>query len=416
MTTKEIILTQEQKEFVNFQSGCAILHAPVGSGKTQSIAERAAMAISRGVPPSEILCLTFTNRAAREMKDRILSHCGPGAQTVVVRTFHSLCAWMLRLEAKSLGMASDFSIFDDLDSMELLATLVREHDSFRNMFIDTGSKELYHLIEGAKAQAPPSSLRQDLSLEHVFQSLPSSRKELAQVYQAALATHHALDFGDLVLYCRAMLLHHPDIRQRWITRFRLIQVDEMQDTHPGEYEIISRLAAGYKNLVLAGDFDQTIYAWRGSDPDVILRRFRREFGNVRRFDLTYNHRATKRLLSLTNHVAMSFSSNPRPRAAPDSAEGYPATVHFAHTSTKEADWIADQINDLRQQTARIYGEPLPYGRIGILVRSNRRGEAISRRLTKRNIPHLTVESFEFFRRQEVKDALAYLRFLLNPGR
>ncbi|NMB12541.1 MAG: ATP-binding domain-containing protein, partial [Firmicutes bacterium] len=179
-------------------------------------------------------------------------------------------------------------------------------------------------------------------------------------------------------------------------------------------EIISNLAAGYKNLVLAGDFDQTIYAWRGSEPDVILKRFRREFGSVRSFNLTYNHRATKRLISLTNHVAMSFSSNPRPQAAPASVEGYPTIVHFADTVTEEADWIADQIGNLRQRTANIHGKPLPYGRIGILVRSNRRGEAISYRLTQRNVPHLTVETFEFFRRQEVKDALAHLRFLLNP--
>ena len=415
MTAREIILTHEQRKFVEFQRGCAILHAPVGSGKTQSIAERAAAAISRGVPPSEILCLTFTNRAAREMKDRILSYCGPGAQAVIVRTFHSLCAWMLRLEAKTLGFASDFTIFDEEDSKELLAMLVREHYSFRPAHIDAKIKELYHSIETAKSQAPQSSLRKDLGLEHVYQSLPSSARELAQAYQAALAAHHALDFGDLVLYSRAMLLNHPDIRQRWMTRFRLIQVDEMQDTHPGEYEIISCLAKGHKNLVLAGDFDQTIYAWRGSEPDVILNRFQREFGNVRRFELTYNHRATKRLLSLTNHVARSFSSNSSPKAAPGSPAGYPAIAHFANTATDEADWIADQINHLRQRTTNTHGKPLPYGRIGILVRSNRRGEAISRRLTERNIPHLTVESFEFFRRQEVKDALAYLRFLLNPA-
>ncbi|NMB46578.1 MAG: UvrD-helicase domain-containing protein [Firmicutes bacterium] len=415
MAAREIILTQEQKEFVDFQSGCAILHAPVGSGKTQSIAERAAMAISRGVPPSEILCLTFTNRAAREMKDRILSYCGPGAQAVVVRTFHSLCAWMLRLEAKALGLASDFTIFDDGDSMELLATLLREHDSLRNIPIDAGPKDLYYLIEGAKSQASQGSLRQDSSLEDVFGSLRPWERELAQAYQDALAAHHALDFGDLVLYSRAMLLHYPDIRQRWMMRFRLIQVDEMQDTHPGEYEIISSLVAGYKNLVLAGDFDQTIYAWRGSKPNEILNRFQREFDSVRRFDFTYNHRATRRLLSLTNNVAMSFSSNPPPKAAPDLIEGYPAIAHLANTTTMEADWIADQIGNLRQRTAKAYGKPMPYGRIGILVRSNRRGEAISRRLAERDIPHLTVESFEFFRRQEVKDALAYLRFLLNPA-
>ncbi|MEW6105111.1 MAG: 3'-5' exonuclease [Bacillota bacterium] len=427
----DIELDDEQRSFVEFQEGCAVLHAPVGTGKTLALAERAAEAIRRGVEPSRILCLTFTNRAAEELRQRIAVHCGDRARKVVVRTFHGLCAWMLRLEAKQIGLPSDFTIFDDEDSTEVLRSILRRAGDAaapcrrgpvqaapalqRRFDREPKVSDLYDSIERAKSEAPHTALSMRTVSDKVLGRLLPAYPGLAVAYQRELASNHALDFGDLIYFTRAMLALDPVIRGRWEERFSMVQVDEMQDTHFSEYEIVRALARRSRNLVLAGDFDQTIYEWRGSAPEKVLRSFRMDFPGVRDFSFTENHRATRVLVDLAGCVARQYSRHATLRPGPAAEPGDPVTAHFARDSEAEARWIACKIRNLANDGAGRGVGRVPYGRIGVLTRTNTRGAAISKAFEEEGIPHLTVETYEFFRRQEVKDVIAYLRFLCSPA-
>jgi DNA helicase-2/ATP-dependent DNA helicase PcrA len=414
---RDVQLDDSQLRFVRFQEGCAVLHAPVGTGKTLALAERAAEAIRRGMEPSRILCLTFTNRAAEELRQRIAVYCGNQARRVMVRTFHGLCAWMLRVEAKNIGFPSDFAIFDDEDSTGILSSLRRRKITTTGSHYVPPNNEtgLYSSIARAKVDAPDEALSIRAVPEEVFQSFAPMDRGLAVSYQQELASYHAFDFADLIYFARAMLVLSPAIRSRWDGRFSMLQVDEMQDTHLSEYQILRILAQSSRNLVLAGDFDQTIYEWRGSTPDRILRRFHADFPEAREFSFKENHRATRTLIKMAGSVASSYSKRTPPRPAQTAPIGEPIIVHFAGDSTTEAKWIARKIRELVHRTSGGIDSLPSYGRIGVLVRPNHRGVTISQVFEREGVPHLTVETFEFFRRQEVKDAIAYLRFLCNPA-
>ena len=415
--TGDIELDDCQREFVQFRQGCAVLHAPVGTGKTLALAERAAEAIRRGVEPSRILCLTFTNRAAEELRQRIAVHCGSQARKVMVRTFHGLCAWMLRVEAKQIGLPADFAILDDEDSIEVLRSLQRRAGrTSRNPYNSPGGEaDLYNRIQRAKADALDAALSMRAVSEEVFRDFAPMERRLAMSYQRELASHHAFDFADLVYFSRAMLVLSPDIQNRWEERFSIIQVDEMQDTHLSEYQILRTLARCSRNLVLAGDFDQTIYEWRGSTPGEVLKLFRADFPEAREFLFVENHRATRTLINVAASVAGSYSKRTPPRPARTAQVGEPVIVHFARDGAAEAEWIARKIRELGRKALGGAGSPPSYGHIGVLVRPNHRGVTVSEVFQREAIPHLTVETYEFFRRQEVKDAIAYLRFLCNPA-
>lgn len=415
-TTGRPVLDSRQKAFVDYCHGSAVLHAPVGTGKTLVLAERAAEVIQRGVDPNRILCVTFTNRAAEELRQRIAANCGSDAKTVVVRTFHSLCAWMLRVEAKQIGLPADFVIFDEDDSMETVRQCARRigvrlvREGYRDE-----AREAHNAITDAKTNAADNALSLNSVSDSVFTNLISKWHRLALAYQDQLASYHALDFADLVYFTRAMLHINPDILNRWSQRFSIIQVDEMQDTHMSEYQILRVLGKGYGNMALAGDFDQTIYEWRGSQPERVLNLFKKDFPQARHFSFFTNYRTTQTLVDAAACVASHYSNFDRVRSCGTAKQGKPIVVHFADDSEAEARWIAKETLKLKESGESMDGdEPIRLGRVGVLTRTNRRGEMISQAFADAQIPHLTVEEFDFFRRQEVKDAIAYLRFICNP--
>jgi DNA helicase-2/ATP-dependent DNA helicase PcrA len=413
---EKIILDSRQLEFIKYQQGCAVLHAPVGTGKTLVLAIRASEAIQSGVDPSKILCVTFTNRAADELRQRVAMKCGRSARHVVVRTFHSLCTWMLRCEAKQIGLPADFVIYDDDDSIEIIKECAKTLGI--NLTIKgyiNEARDVLNLISSAKVDAPPKAYATSSVPEAVFQGLNPVQCRLALAYQDKLATHHALDFADLIYFTRAMLFTRLDIYKRWATRFSMIQVDEMQDTHMSEYQVLSVLAQGCKNMVLAGDFDQTIYEWRGSAPEQVLKLFKKEFQEVREFSFTTNYRTTRTLVDAAVHVASRYSTCERICPSSAAEEGEPVVFHFANDSPLEAAWVAKKVLSLKRASEyRSRDKSLCLSRVGVLTRTNSRAIAISEAFANAGIPHITVEQFEFFRRQEVKDAVAYLKFLFNP--
>ena len=398
-------LNDEQRKVVDDVFGPTLVLAPVGTGKTCVLAERVRRAIEKGIAPGRIICLTFTNRAAGEMASRVRKHYPTVASKLTVKTFHGLCARMLRMEARAVGLPRDFTIFDDADSNELL----------RNLFglDEKQAKYLYFEIERAKTSSPgpgraafpvagtgrrPAARAAEGSIAHQI-----------ELYQRELRKMGALDFADLVCSARAMLESSNEIRDRWQNRFDFIQVDEVQDTHASEYAILRILAELSRNIALIGDIDQTIYEWRGSEPDTILAMFKKDFAPVKEYDLAENYRATRTLLGAASAFAESLDDRRTSiRPAGSCGQGRPIGIHRARTESEEGAWIAAMI-------ARIAEErKIPFRRMAVLGRVNKRAMAISQELERRRVPCYTVELFEFFRRQEVKDALACLRLLLRP--
>lgn len=395
-------LNPEQSKIIKHIYGAILMLAPVGTGKTRVLSERVMQALKNGISANKILCLTFTNRAAKEMSDRLSKACPDQFRYITVKTFHSLCASILRIEARQIGLPADFVIYDDADCIELV----------KNVFGISQNKEaekMFFAMANCKTKASDLQLLPNYPLAKLFNTLGSHNAKLANRYQAILQERHALDFADLIFYIRTMFHNHPDIRQRWGKRFDFIQIDEVQDTHLSEYEIVRYLASNSGNIAMIGDLDQTIYEWRGSEPDEVISQFKTDF-NPTEYSLTLNYRATKTLLSAASGFADSFA-NRQTKITPafECEPGELIRVHTARNEWEEGKWIGEQIKKLADNNPNF-----AYNRVAILARTQNRIDLISRVLEQLNIPCVTIEQYNFFMRQEVKDALAYLRFILNP--
>ena len=395
-------LNREQQNIVDHLTGPIEVIAPVGTGKTRVLAERVVNAVQHGIPAEKILCMTFTNRAAQEMRERLSIYSYEAAKQATIKTFHALCTHMLRAEAREIGLPPDFIIYDDVDSQELVKEIFCIHE-IRDIQKKIG--EIANCKENAQGQQLSSTCLANI----LFTSMGTSQATLAGKYQTMLSQRHALDFSDLIYFTRAMLAERADIRERWEQRFDFVQVDEVQDTQIAEYEIVHLLARRSRNLAMIGDVDQTIYGWRGSDPERVLEQFQKDYSPVK-FPLVFNYRATLSLLGATDSFANCFVQRySKVKAAPGCEPGEPIKVHQAQTCQEEGRWIGQQIKTLATTHPNF-----AYNRVAVLTRANKRSTAVSQALQQMGIPHLTVEEYEFFRRQEVKDALAYLRLLLNP--
>lgn len=396
-------LNQEQKRIVERIQGALLVLAPVGTGKTRVLAERVVHAVREGIPARNVLCLTFTNRAAGEMRQRLAQYSPEAARQATIKTFHALCAHILHLHADEAGLPADFVIYDEQDSLGLIKQLFR-------LSRDRDAQDIFGKINDCKTDyRVPASLGG--TWERIFGQLGPERCSYACVYQAVLMQRHALDFGDLIYYVRTLLRENSDVTGYWEHRFQFVQVDEAQDTQMAEYGIVRTLAYRSGNLALIGDLDQTIYRWRGSEPEKVLAQFEADFAPLRSA-LVKNYRATKLLLQAADSFAASFSKR---HTAIEPAEccdpGVRIRLHHAENEGKEAQWIGDQITRLAGGASHFR-----YDRIAVLTRTNRRCTAVSQGLGQfyPEIPTVTVDQYRFFQRQEIKDALAYVRLLLNP--
>ena len=274
--------------------------APVGTGKTTVLTERLVNAIQQGIAPGRVLSVTFTNRAAQEMQTRVRQRIPGQFKQITIKTFHGLCAYILRVEAANVGLPADFAIYTDSDCIELVKAVF----SIPN---PKTAEEVYRKLQDCKTNVSPRKLQTTTTFEELYQFLDHDNIEGAIAYQTALQSAHALDFADLVYYLRAMLRQRPEIRDRWQNRFDFVQVDEVQDTHIAEYEIIQCLAGNSGNLAMIGDMDQSIYGWRGSEPERVLQQFREDFSPAE-YELVYNYRATRALITTASCFANCFEN------------------------------------------------------------------------------------------------------------
>ncbi|NEO32778.1 MAG: UvrD-helicase domain-containing protein [Symploca sp. SIO3C6] len=392
----------EQQQIINHISGAILVIAPVGTGKTSVLSERVVCAIKNGISAHKILCITFTNRAAQEMNKRLVQACPDEFRYITIKTFHGLCASMLRIEARQIGLPVDFVIYDNEDCQELVKEVF-------DLSKDKDAPRILSDLATCKTQASAEQLSLNYPLERLFASLEKNKAIGAVRYQAILKERHAIDFADLIFYVRAMFYNYPEIKQRWINRFEFLQVDEVQDTHLSEYEIVSYLASGSRNIAMIGDLDQTIYEWRGSEPEQVINQFTSDFKPTQ-YSLNLNYRATNTLLKAVSAFADSFQHRQtKITPAPECETGELIQVHVAEDNQQEGKWIAEQIKKLAGSNKNF-----AYNRVAVLARLNKRVELISEVLEQLDVPCVTREQYQFFMRQEVKDALAYLRFILNP--
>lgn len=358
-----------------------------------------------GVHPQQLLCLTFTNRAAQQMQDG-LKACDQLNQ-LTVKTFHGLCAHILRQEASKIGLSQEFVIYDEQDSLDLLKELSGISDSKR-------LSPLTQKIQACKLSLPLENMERSLERPQGLRVLFDERMtekgfKIACQYQYELQQRQAIDFDDLVYYVRALLVCEPEARERWCKCFEFIQVDEVQDTHWSEYEVIWMLAKHSRNLAMIGDLDQTIYEWRGSEPIKLKESFESCF-SPQTYHLTKNYRATQILVNAASAFADCFLQRyTHSQPAQDRPLGTQIQVYEGYTERDEGQWIAQRIQDLAA-----VDPDFAYYRVAVLARTHRRASAVFRCLSQAQVPCVTVEEFAFFRRQEVKDAISYLKLLSNP--
>jgi DNA helicase II / ATP-dependent DNA helicase PcrA len=392
-------LNPEQLNIINHINGAILVLAPVGTGKTQVLSERVIKAINNGIDAKKILCLTFTNRAAKEMSHRLAQTCPNEYRYITIKTFHALCTSILRSEARYIGLPVDFTVYDDEDCI----SLIKDNLAFINK---KDAQSIYFKISDCKSKSNRLNLG---NLEPNFSSLNGYQNQLALKYQKILQERHGLDFADLIFYVRAMFYSHPEIKQKWEHKFNFIQVDEVQDTHLSEYEIVRFLAKKSGNLAMIGDLDQTIYQWRGSEPAQVIGQFKQDF-QPQEYALTWNYRATQTLLNAASKFADSFEHRyTKITPAPSCEIGENIITYTAQNENDEVFWIGNQIKALANNNS-----DFAYNKVAILTRNHNRINLISKILQQMNIPCVTIEQYQFFQRQEIKDTLAYIRLILNP--
>ncbi|MBN2326029.1 MAG: UvrD-helicase domain-containing protein [Candidatus Omnitrophica bacterium] len=395
------LLNPQQYEAVTHGDGPLLVLAGAGSGKTRVIAYRIAYLIKkRKIAPSQILGVTFTNKAANEMRERIAKLVGKQAAELTLGTFHSLGLKILREHGKHIGYRSNFTIYNEGDQLSLVRTLIREHPQKREKF-DAGL--LLSRISSFKNKSVDGASRfsefgdkYDLVFSDVFQG-----------YQQQLRACQAVDFDDLILLPIRILTDHADIRREYLERFQHLLVDEYQDTNHGQYCLIRLLAGKKPNLCVVGDDDQSIYAWRGAEVRNILQ-FSKDFPNAKAIKLEQNYRSTQVILDAAYHVIKNNSKRQEKRLWTDRGRGRNIDAFIARDENDEAKTIAWRIQAIQENTKA------PWGDFAVLYRSNVQSRAIESALRIAKIPYEVVGGYEFFERKEIKDIVAYLRVINNP--
>lgn len=387
----------KQKQAIETIADPLLVLAPAGSGKTAVLVERVKRAIQSGIPAEEMLCVTFTNKAAQEMKNRM----GDSAmRRVTVKTFHGLCVQILRREIHRLGHASEFGILDEEDVKEIAADLLRE-EGFRDFKWDR--RKIYYIIEQIKRR----ELHQGLGWPEGV--APEEGEAFIRTYNQRLYDQHSLDFTDLMVLTHRIFKHFPEAVEFWQKRFTWIQVDEVQDTAIQEYEILRILAQPEERLALFGDFDQTIYSFRGSQPGKLLAQFREDFQPVVEVHFTQNYRSTEAILHAAQGVIEKMPKREMQEVEGVSGEaGAPVFIGSFERKEEEYHYLAQSILALRKKYE------LSYRDFGVLARTNWVCKEISQVFSQAGIPHFTIEEYKFFRRAEIKDALAWLQLIVNP--
>lgn len=394
-------LNPEQREAVLYGDGPLLVIAGAGSGKTRVLTVRIAHLVSeRGVDPRSILAITFTNKAAREMKERLSGLLGDDGGGMWVSTFHSACLRILRAHAKEVGLEPGFSIYDEDDAQKLLA-IVAVDEHLDPKAISIGATQA--MISKAKAGLiSPATMARGVTT-----ALESARLRIYDAYQRALIARNAVDFDDILVHTVRLFRAHPEVLEHYEQKFRYIFIDEYQDTNVAQNEIVRLLGQKQRNVCVVGDADQSIYGFRGAEISNILH-FEQMFPEAHTVVLERNYRSTAHILGAANAVIEHNTDRPEKHLRTEQSNGSRVLRYQAGSGVEEMQWLAQKVVSLLER--QVYG-----GDIAVLCRQKIIGRDVEAALIAANVACRFVGAVSFYDRKYVKDILAYLRFVANPG-
>lgn len=393
-------MNKEQRQAVLTTEGPLLILAGAGSGKTRVVTHRIAYLMAeKGVSPYNILAITFTNKAAREMKERVEGLVGPQAEEIWISTFHSLCARILRRDIDRLGYDRHFSILDTQDQLAVVKECLKRLNLDEKRFNPRG---LLASISAYKNELKTAEQISNLTGNYYDEIVA----EVYALYEVLLKENAALDFDDLIMKTVELFKEAPDVLDYYQRKFQYIHVDEYQDTNRAQYELIKQLSAFHNNLCVVGDHDQSIYRWRGADIGIILS-FEEDFPQAKVIKLEQNYRSTQRILNAANEVIKHNVTRKEKKLWTANPMGSKITYYQAENEHDEAYFIAKEI------MAEVEG-----GRnwrdFAILYRTNAQSRVLEEVFVKANIPYQIIGGVKFYERKEIKDILAYLRLIANP--
>lgn len=398
-------LNEEQRNAAACIEGPVMIIAGAGSGKTRTLTYRIAHLIEEGVDPFNILALTFTNKAASEMKERIVALVGKDAKNIWMGTFHSIFAKVLRFEAEKSGYISSFTIYDTDDSKSAIKQIIK------SLNLDPKAYNVgYVLGRISMAKSNLISCEEYANNAEIQQSDQAARKpmigEIYKLYNQRLRNSMAMDFDDLLYNMNVLLRDYPDVLLKYQERFKHILVDEYQDTNFSQYLIIKKMAARYQNICVVGDDAQSIYAFRGANIQNILN-FKRDYPDVRLFKLEQNYRSTQNIVNAANSIISNNRDQIKKEIWTANDVGNRIRLLNGADEREEGYIVAKAITDTKEQ------ENADYDSFAILYRTNMQSRAIEEALRKMKIPYKIFGGLSFYRRKEIKDVLAYLRLVIN---
>ncbi len=391
-------LNEHQREAVEHGDGALLILAAAGSGKTRVLVNRIGRLLEEGrAQPHEILAVTFTNKAARELRERLSTLVGPVGQDVWAGTFHGIGARLLRRHCDVLDYPSAFSIYDGDDQLRLIKEIVATHNLDDSTFPPDAIRAY---IEACKheAKVPGNGLspRTDMFGSRAY--------EVFADYQKRLHANGAMDFSDLIVRVLDVFRLDPDLLAKYQRRFRYVFVDEYQDTNHSQYLMVSQLAAHHGNICVVGDDDQSIYGWRGADLRNILE-FERDYGGAKIVHLEQNYRSTGNIIKAAQAVIGNNSERMAKKMWTEAEDGPAVRVYAAADEKDEARWIVDELIALGDER----------GKAAVFYRTNAQSRAVEEELVRRRLPYVIVGATRFYERKEIKDLIAYLRFVENPA-
>ena len=395
-------LNPEQRAAVETTEGPLLVVAGAGSGKTRVLTHRVAYLVGVcGIAPENVLAVTFTNKAAGEMRERVRKLLGPDADAIWVATFHATCVRILRREIGHLGRSRGFVIYDESDALALVKEALRRHGM--DPRADDARRLRWRIDQWKNAGLLPAGAAEraaDLEAEQAA--------EVYATYQRLLAEANALDFGDLLLLTVELFDRFPEVRRHYQQRFAYVLVDEYQDTNRVQYRLVDQLAGEHRNLCVVGDPDQSVYGWRGADIRNILD-FERDHPDARVVVLERNYRSTQHILAGAGAVVENNPDRPKKTMLAQRGEGRRIALQEFLDERDEAQFVVQRILE------GVRGEGRSYGQYAVFYRTNAQSRPLEEELLKYDVPYVVVGGVRFYDRAEVKDALAYLRLALNPA-
>lgn len=395
-------LNKEQQEAVRHTEGPLLIMAGAGSGKTRVLTHRIAYLIDeKDVSPHNILAITFTNKAAREMKERVQKLVGRAGQHMWVSTFHSMCVRILRRDADRIGYNPNFTIFDTSDQQTAMKQVLKELNFDPKQY---DPRSMLNQISSAKNELMgPEDYEETAHIEY-----EKNVSKIYRAYQKKLQQNQAMDFDDLIMQTVHLFKRVPEVLEYYQHRFQYIHVDEYQDTNHAQYQLVKQLAARFNNICVVGDSDQSIYAWRGANIKNILS-FEKDYLQSKVIYLEQNYRSSKSILNAANEVINNNKGRKPKNLWTDNAEGDKISYYRGGTEREEARFVVGKIQDM------VYDGDYTLNDFAVLYRTNAQSRSIEDALMKSNMNYQVFGGLKFYDRKEIKDLIAYLRIITNPN-